>query len=617
MTLRPIDASGSQRFEIAPQFAAQDVRHLVSPPAISPLGPAFAPPEFTRAVRIPGTKDLFFGSVTLTEGRAGTLQEGTLWEGYGSVASGSCVCDQPGFLRLPIMTVSQATPNPAGQPFRMVHARFQGVEVIGMYDQSGTPKLFRETSATDPTIIEVPGYTANGAAFLMCMGVISSNGTDYLALGYANKGGATSTLQLIADITNAAVSVYGNTGATSVWGFTQLPDGSLMIYRGNKITMVDPTVTAPAAWLLTDTSTVNPGGYMVGLHALGGGVPSVYVATRQPPHTGFYFDPADPGSAKHDLMAVSLDGYTVQKIDTGLPWVTFVNKVRDGLMYCNQETHIYNNGRRFTPTDWLNGRPPSPLYRFKCRGHYTDEMRFWWSVNYYGAGQNTEAWWEEFDFDTQKSLPVSQPVVLGTSQQSVAGWDLPYSANTRNLHRYDAGTGRWYHQEQRIPKVPGYDLRRLPNGTAGTGAQFEATDEHIKPIITDYPGLEGCPCITVWIKGPPNRHIAQGENATFDGTTHAYVEAGESLSGVSAVFHQRGPAERRPEKPFPRNRSWSHGFKPYVRLGRQTGGSDPTRLTVNGFPVTYGLIFYKDGGANIVPAQYRSMDATALLRRLG
>jgi hypothetical protein len=100
------------------------------------------------------------------------------------------------------------------------------------------------------------------------------------------------------------------------------------------------------------------------------------------------------------------------------------------------------------------------------------------------------------------------------------------------------------------------------------------------------------------------------------GTTDAYVEWRELQSGVGARFHQRGPDERRAKRHFPLNRSWGRGFQPQCLMGRQTGGTDPTKYTPNGAPATYEFVMYRDGHQNIMPQQYRGIDAAALLRRL-
>lgn len=615
MTLQALPG-GSQRFVLPAMQIAPDIRNLTNPETSAPLAQGLTAPDYIKPVQIKGTP-YWYGKVTFHSARGPVKQEGYLAKDHESRASGSAVCDNPDVLRLPIVTNAQTSPDPAATPFRMTHERFGGKELIGMW-LAGTTVIYQETSTTSPTIIAVPSFTARSNTLLNDMHVAEFSGISYLLLCYGGWGavGGTTTLQAIADITNPTVDSFVATAGNAVYGVQKLPDGTLMIYYalgagGGRIGISDITAATPATATISDTSYITPGGYIVGLHSLGGGAPQVFIAVPQTATGAVTFSPGNPVTLRCDLLAVSLDGYTIQKVETGLPWSTFHTPVRDGLMNCDGSTHIFTNGRRREPMNWLNGRPPSPIRNIICRGHHTDGVRFWWKANYIASGVATEAWWEEYDFDNNVSLPCSLPVVMGVDTQSVGGWDLPYSSNTRNLHDYMDGS--WHHQTQRIPRVDGYDLRRLPNGTAGIGEEYEAADGVTWPIL-EYPGLEGCPQTTIRITGPHNRHILQGQNATFDGTTRAVVSVSEAQSNINASFHARGPDDRRPSRSFPLNRSWGYGIKPGVQMARQTGGTDPTRLTPNGFPVTYEMIFYKDGIGNIVPAQYRYLDATRFLQ---
>lgn len=606
MTLQPVNPSGSQRFTIGPQRTAPDVRNMTNPPAIPAYSDPLGPVDYLPPVPIKGMPGLYYGKATLNGARGPYAQEGNLHTHHQHRSAGHAVGDKDGVLRLPFATNTQTTPDPAATPYRMTRARFLGVELIAI-SHTGTTTLFRETSATDPTLIEVTGFSSDGATNVTCMLVAEFNGVPYLLIGYEVQGGATSTLQALADLSNPPTDSWGPTGALPVYGMAQRADGVLMLYYSNRIGLIDTASVSPSGGSITDTATVSPGGYAPGIFSLGGGPPSFHIVTPQEAAGGMvlFFSPSASMTCRGDHKQVSLDGYTVQHVENGLNWTTFATSVRDGSMDCDQTTHVFNNGRRLWPEQWLNGRVADPTYQIVCRGHYTDGTRFWWKANRIKSGVATTVWWEEYDFDTNVSLPCSEVTTLGVDAQSVGGWDLPFTANKRQLWSYDDGA--WYRQTQRIPRVDGYDLR---------GSEAFVASESVTWPVLQYPGLENCPMITAKITGPYNRHILTGENVPYDGTTHAYVQAEELLAGLVAKFHARGYDDRRPERAFSINRSWGYGFQPKVTLARQTGGSSPTLLTPNGFPLTYEFIAFKDGLSNIVPSMYRGLDATAVLRRV-
>lgn len=623
MTLQPVDASGSQRFTSDGGTHTGDVRALLRPPSLTLEGP-LAVADYIPPVPIKGMPGLFYGKVTLHEARGPVRREGDFRLAHASRQNGTLVGDAPDVLRAPLLTSTQTTPDPATTSYRMVSANYQGVDVVGMFNVGAT-SLFRSTSVSDPTLISVPGYPlATNPVSMLCARTANFAGAPYLMLGFTARNGATSTLQALSVIAgNPPTAAYVPTGDDAVFDLVQLPDGTIMAYASvtgvGKIVLIDASVApAAAVWAGANLrATIGPGGYFAGLQSLGGGPPLVYAV--EPVYAGnqFTFDPATIGALRGRLHAISLDGWTMQDVNTTLPWVTFATVVRDGLMCCDQTSHVYLNGRRIVPMNWLKERYPNPGATIICRGHYTDGQRFWWKANEIKSGVATQAWWEEVHFDhldetgAPISLPCSQSATLGVDVQTIGGWSLPYFPTSRVLQEYTGGA--WYRQKQPPNGQLGYDMRKMPGGAAGSGDEFEPIT-FMTWAIQQYPGMEGCPLVTARITAPPNRHIRTGQDPLGGYTSGASVGVSELLSGVGETFHARGPDERRPVREFSLNRSWSYGFQPQITLTQQVGGTDPTRYTSNGFPCSFEFIFFKDGVRNIVPSQYRSIDASRVLK---
>lgn len=605
MTLQPIDASGSQRYTPPPAFTAPDVRQMIAP-AEMPVGmPPIAGIEFIKPIPIKGTPFLY-GKATLHDARGPFIQYGDGREHGASRSSGHAVGDAPDILRLPFGVARALTPDPAASPFRMTHAEFINDAVIATLNSS-TQALYRPTSTTNPAITTVTGFTNDGATAITCLLVTQFSGVHYLLIGYANKNGGTSTLQALADLNNPPTSSYVPSGSNAIWGMATRADGVVMLYYKNRIGLIETSAVTPATSSITDVATVVPGGYGVGVQSLGGAPPLFYFV--EPKETFgsslvLYFDPTLPATRKGVLKAVTQDGETVSYAATSLPWVTFVTPVvlRGAQVRCDQTTHEFDNGRRREPLTFLSGRVVEADYQIVCRGHYTDGQRFWWLANRIKSGVATQSWLEEVDLDRGISLPCSEPTTIGVDAQSVAGWDLPYmDTHRQNVHYTD---GAWYEQKQRKPYVPGFDLRM----ETSLGSGFDTPSYAQWPVLT-YPGLENYPMITARITAPYNRSIRAGEATA--GTASVTVE--EMLSGVGATFHGRGPDERRPSREFPTNRSWSRGWQPKVTLVRDPGTSF---ATPNGLPDTFEFIALREDLPGVNLAQYRNLDATAMLRRV-
>jgi hypothetical protein len=612
------DATGSQRFQSDGGYRTGDIRALTQPPTIEPSSEIVPGADYSPPVPIKGMPGLYRARATLHHAGGPIRQRGDFVHAHASRSSGSLQCDTTDVMRLPNIVDTQATPDISDETHRMMHVNYLGTNVIGGYRLSGATQLVRDTSTADPTLVAVAGYPSGTMPQqLTCLRTARFASTEYLLAGFFNENGATSHLQAITNITtNPPTVAYIPTPANvaAIYDVLQLPDGSIMVMHTNSISMISSTDSAgaPAAATIGANQAAMPGGgYFVGLQSLGGGRPLVYAVVSDQ-GTTMMFNPLSPATHRGQLKGISLDGWTVSDVDMGLPWITFATSVRDGIMACDQHTHVFNTGRRVQTMRWLEDRAATSEGQILCRGHYTDGVRVWWKANYVPSTGSTVSWWEEYNFDRNVSLPVSGQLTYATAgTQTVGGWNLPYFADTRRI--VDYADGSWHRQKQPPISVLGYNQVHTAGAAAGTGDDFEPLDQNSWPVMW-FPGFEGCPMVCVSIEGPTNGSISHGMSAVGAGTTDAWVECRELLSGVGARFHRRGPTERRPKRLFPLNRSWSHGFQPQVIMQRQVGGTDAAKYTPGGLPVTYEFILYRDGAGNVLPAQYKSIDATRLLR---
>lgn len=611
MTLRPVNAEGSQRFYVPENPGVAGDLSLVygggrALPSVRPIGrPRIFGPRAVDNKNAPG---LWWVKLEWDDLRGPFMQYGPAEEALHSSSLSQLVADDYGILRHFFLTSSQATPDPASAS-RIVHCNVFGVLVIA----TGGSTLFRETSSTDPTIITVAGFTpAGGNSGINSVRRVLINSVPYLAICYA--GGGANTLELLSDLVNPPTSVVPAIGATQTYDVIQVPvySDALLILQNNSILRAPTANVAPGALVFTPVETVPRGGYWIGIMGAGVGVgtPSVAgvfpvgdpVNVVTPPAAGNNF----PNKGK--ILLFQLSGQLLGELPVKTPWVTNATKFADGIVYCDQTTHFYWDGRQHIPMLRSQDRYPDSNFVRVCQGHYVKGDKFFWVENYTkspsGTG-NTVQYWMEYDLYTNTSKNVSFPVDLGvTGPQTYGGNNLPVSEQTEHLHCYAAGAGRWYRQYQSPASFRGFDQRKTSGAAAGTGQEYEPTGTWVSTNI-EITGFEAAAKVVARSTGPLNSSLQAGGT----GGTPAYLDCGVTGQGGWQFKQEAGLRDRRLIKDFPlgMNSAFRGPVQLTIQSIQQAGGTDPTRFTTNILPISIEMFMYQKG-VEYSP-EYRNWDA--------
>jgi hypothetical protein len=557
-------------------------------------------PQVIDLARLTGNKSYAgcsYVRLPLSDNRSGHSQTGKYSAVNVKRASGGLIVDDPGYLRLPFMTTAQAT-NPPAAIDRMVAARFQSGYYFTGYETSGTNHLWRETSQTDPTEVVEATYApiAGPSVAITCMEPIAINSTPYLAIGYA-QGGFVSCLQVVSSIGPWVASSAPTGLALSIWGITQtaIDGNALLIYQdvpvgtthSGAITALRTDVDLGAVTLSPARSTVPRGGYAVGQSGWEGDVYAYWVVPTDRPTMTFNdinFDKA-AGAPRGKLIRTDLRGYLATPVDVPLRWVTFVTKVRGGLVVCDTQTHWffdkkgYQHEERRMPL--FDDLPANSDRQQTCCGHFEKNGRFFIEVNDYGTGGNTQRYWLEWDFDLWAPSQASSAKTLTTTGvQSIGGAAQAWSPFTGFLH--SRADGSWWRQFQPELGVNGFNLRHTSGAAAGTGYQYELTESLTWPVM-DIDGLEDQAKMLVGVIGPKPGNVIQGGPA-------ATVLVEELLSGVigspplgkGALFGTTEPTERVPRQAIKAN-AWTYQTQPRVTVTRDNVVTDASLMTPNAF----------------------------------
>lgn len=588
-------AGGSQtfvppaNFNLAGDLALARGGTNVALPSVRPLGA----PRIFGPTAVKGTDGLYWVKLEWDDLRGGFRQYGSAEEVMHNSAVNEFVCDDKGIARHPFIINSQATPDPGAGLRQMTHANVFETLVMSLGDE----KLFRETSSTDPTVIEVAGFAVPGSnTKITSTRRIRVNGTEYLAICYFVSGGGANTLQWLSDLNNPPTSGTIAVGTSATWDVIQPPvnGDALLVLNGTSVTRASAAATAIGALAFTTIETVPAGGHWIGLMGTGVGVGTPSVAGLFPVGaTGPIRPDTEPVSVtpsnKGKILIFQTAGQLLGELTTKTPYVTLATKFADGLVYCDQASHYYWDGRNHIPMFNSQDRFPDSNYVRKCQGHHVKGDKFYWNEDIVkspsGTG-NTVHLRMEYDLYTNTSRQVSRSVTYSTTGPlTYGGSDMAVSQQTDNLHQY--ANGSWYRQYQSPAAVRGYDQRKIVGAAAGTGQEYEATAQWISAAV-EITGFENAAKVVNSVTGPLSNSLAAGG-------TDARMDV--SVTGQALFsFHQQAK-NRRLLKRFPLG--VNSAFRGPVNIGvvsyRATTGTDPTRYTTNILPISLSMFMYQRG----------------------
>ena len=491
------------------------------------------------------------------------------------------------FLRhliLPSLVTSVASPDISANPPRLCHANIFDTLMLGGGSTTDSG-LFSETSATDPTIAAVT-YTPTSA--ITCMVPV-------------NWGSATVAKMLlvgrISDPAQLISAAAGTVNATChadvepLWGAIQtiLPENPILLYMNGTISSVDGTSAATTQPTAGPASPTN-GGYEVGLLALGQGELRAYwVWPHQNTATGMLVDNAIKYGR---VVSTNMEGGDPRELEIETRALRgIVNcmhvPARGALVMGDRINTIIHTGTQIIDTKQFENRVPDSDRVFRCHGYWRNGPELFALVQYRAnpfssATPATQFWIEQYNWNTGAWHQVSAATTLSTNGDlgALSGNGFPLSAETGFLHWY--GDGSWHRQFQPPASQNLFNYRETSGAAAASGQAFAASGTWTGPHW-EFPGYVGWPKITT--------EIIFGGRIESLGTPTTDASVAWSDGQVTATFGVDNNNLRQ-IRPFPGNKSPFFKFQPTCTITQQAGGTDPTRLTPNAFPVIFrGVVF--------------------------
>lgn len=618
------DANGSQTFQPDNYSGGLDILGLGHPRGYKPTTRGPVRPRFSQPQQV--GPNLWRGKVTWFYSSGAIRQEDDLVNSLGEVAGSDIISDDWNIGRHAFMTKTDASAPDPNSPDRVAWADFhaKGQHVIGFYDPGSTgvhDKIYVEDPATG--LMTASAYTPfdSHISGLLCMTPIKTNGSDYLALGWAGNSSGVDTLELVDKLSGGYASLQYPVGENATWGIVQSPVAGtpVLAYNGSRIAAIRAGDVPVASATVTNMLTGVPeGGYCVGLVSFSGTGYAVWAVPQN--GTSAFFNPTALalGAGRLKLILTDLYGFYVSELNFPLPFIRYVNIVNGGLFACDGHTHYYYKGIQYQAADYIaadaNTDWAANSDRDKvCRGHAVQNDRALWVLNEVASQHGTGAtrpFYMEYNTTTGITRQISQAVeTLSLSGElTVGGPSQPLSSYTNLLHTYltnayasggSAGAGDWYSQYQPPAGILGFNQRKTVGASAGSGQEFEAFCQYRSTAYLGYPGFEGCLVAGANLKGPPTRHIAAGG---------AGARIIVQCAGASATFSATEPSARPAVRRIDRaTLPWTYDLQLYVQSFRATTGVDPTRYTTNIFPISADVFIQSDDPPSI-PANAGRMD---------
>lgn len=532
----------------------------------------------------------------LNHSQLGYRQVGKYSKDNGKRADGALYSDGRGYLCLPPLTTKQNAATPlAATVDRICSATVFGVHVFTGFE-TGTANLFRETSSTDPTPIAVAGYAPPaGVSGINALRSIMVNGVNYLAIFFQN-GGAGNSIQILSDLANPPTSTTIPVGVVPSYdGIQTAIDGNaLLIYTtdalGNGVIKAIRTdVGAGTVALSPARCQITPGGYAVGLSEAEDSTPMPYWVEPQDGNwIGFNLTGAGITN-RGRLIKTDARGYLPVTVDVPLRWVTYATKWRGGIVCCDTQTHWYlnkNNPRgKWRRMSVFDDFPANSDKNLSCCGHHEKDGRFLIETNEVApaaSSSTTTRYTIDFDYDSWKAtrIEVKQNTAAVNSFASRGGASLPWSPFT-NYAQVRCETS-WYRQRVGPLGENLFNMRKTAGAAAGTGVEY-ASEETLTLPAMDIDGLEGMAKSLIAVEGPKPAAVAYGGTGAYFGFEELLSgRTGFGPSGQGQQFFGTEPAERVQRHTW-KTLSWTYQIQPRLTLVRQSGGTDPTRMTPNGF----------------------------------
>lgn len=587
------------------------------PPPVGSLGPGFqdatyssdqeaAPQNRPQIVDLgkqlgKGYEGCYWFRVVLNHSQRGYRQVGLYSKDSGKRAEGGLWSDGRGYLCLPPLTTTTSIGNAAVD--RVSAATVFGVHVFTHFE-TGLANLYRETSGTSPVPIAVAGYAPPaGNSGINAIRSIMVNGVNYLAICFQAAGA--NSIQILSDLANPPTSSAIPVGAVPTYDLIQtaIDGNALLVYTtdalGNGcIKAIRTDVGAGTVVLSAARCQLTPGGYAVGLSEAEDSLPMPYWV--EPQDGNFMaFNLTGAGITNRGrLIKTDARGYLPVTVDVPLRWVTYATKWRGGIVVCDTQTHwylnknqVYGHGGKWRRMSVFDDLPANSDKQYVCCGHHEKDGRFLVETNETittGGTGNTQRYSIEFDYDTWEATRIEAKItVAATGIQSKGGASLPWSPFTSVKYaRIATGTNYVW---QRIGPLGEnlFNMRKTAGAQAGTGVEYAGEESLTLPAM-DIDGLEGLAKAVTCVEGPTAAAVAYGGTGAYVGVEELLSSrTGFGPNGQGQQFFGTEPAQRVQRRyykfPMGQQPPWTYQMQFRITEVRQSGGTDPTRMTPNAY----------------------------------
>lgn len=576
---------------------SQDLFGLANPAQASPNAVGRAPAQFSLS-KLDKDGNYYYCRVILSDNGGGlNAQRGLFPDMHDRAASSTLDTRYPGTAVLPPLLNSATTPDPASTtPSQLYYVNIFGTLAIGAPGSSAGDKvLFRETSATDPTIIDTTydpdyagGYSTSGHIWPAYLGSASAS----LQLVISRTDGANGA-QVLSDLGSPPTEVgemHVKTNNLTGLIQTALPDRPLLLCANGSSGAFNIYSKVASSAITADPGTATltnlPFLEDLGLLSLGGGpVRAYWLASdgNKPYIKGVSV--FDQGSFK--VLSTNQQGTDPQFV--GVPGIDVIFgglSIWGGFVVWNSRQVVFFNGRTWKSLRPFSNRTLTSNVALAVWNIWkSEEDDLYMQVMQYrlnSSGANNTYWREKYDRDRDCFQSVSGQLVTTLTTPNAKHFGRlgsPYSYQTRNL--YDYIDGSWHYQFQPELGLNSLGLAKSNGAAAASGIQFEATGTLTWPAM-QIPGLEGWGLALRRISGNPQIDIGGGTPTTYPSVT-------VSVAGQSCTFVY-GQTQGRQEFQFFDNENVVYEIQPTVTIIQQAGGTDPTRQNSQALPIVLELI---------------------------
>lgn len=609
MTNLQRDSAGSTARFTPPTGASLDILGLANPSLAASLNRPRLPARLSTPVKLDKEGKLYFTVATIYDLHNGLNgpQHGLFTELHDSLTVSTFDTRFPRHATFCFLMTTNTSSDPSGfdsAPNVAGAFGIYGVNVFntlviagGKQDGSGNGTvLFTETSATDPSPVAVTwnSGTANNTVYGARSIKLANLTAEKLAVCFSGSG-----VKVFSDITTPTLAgtMHNDTiGATDI---LQSPiagdDNPLLIYGSSSI------MSLKASAAITDQpSVVTPnvigGGWGMGFLNLGGAGPvrAYWVMPTVAGVIGHGTSFIDSASAPYGrIMSTNAQGTDLQPLTTfglkGIRWAEIMPS-RACIVASDGESIEVNNGRSHPDLHW-NSNPVANSDRVRramgcwIRG---DDLFVLVDEKATNGSVASQQWIEWYDWDLDTWHIVQRPQTLSTTGYlSVnSGHGLPASNATGFLHGYSDSA--WIRQFQPPSGQNPFNYRKS-SSTAGSGTgQAYASSATATMGNFQIPGFEGWMMVPKWVAGNPDVD-AGGTGATVS----LAIYDGDGNSIFPQAQFQQGKLRGRQFFPAYSNRSYGYELQLVITAAQQSGGTDPTRFTVNALPLSVGILLVR------------------------